>query len=39
MVWTPEGEKKFEDTFSCFDVIQAYVVQTERQTDGYLETA
>jgi len=31
MVWLPDGEKKFEDIFICFDMIHER--DTDRRTD------
>ena len=34
MVWLPDGEKKFEDIFICFDATHERDKRTDRQTDG-----
>ena len=33
MVWLPDGEKKFNDTITCFDRIH----ERDRQTDGHID--
>jgi len=32
MVWLPDGEKKFDDMFSCFDRIPTCDGQTDGRT-------
>jgi len=39
MVWLPDGEKNFEDTFICFHMIHERDGQTDTQTDRQTDTA